>query len=259
MTEIAWIVKRKLWIVPFIDTNCGQSGTQSPQMQAYCDPYGVFGATGRNCITDLPSRQIYKGVWKAGAQFLKRVPRVAAYEITPEPLDGRGAEWAAPLRDYWRDMIGAIEEVDKTTPYLLGARGAYEATHCDEAWLSERTDCLYTGNVLSYTLTHPDKLDEALSALADMQDRRHVPMLLQQVGRRTEVDRNLEHMRAALAKINAARRPDGVPRFHWTWWQRRDGSASPDEYGLRYKDGAGGWITKDNEVALLSEFLRAEG
>jgi hypothetical protein len=75
-----------MWVVPFIDSNCVQSGTQDPAQQAYCDPYGAFGARGRNGYTDASLRRLFTSiVWPAAAARLRVIPRIAMLEIHPSP------------------------------------------------------------------------------------------------------------------------------------------------------------------------------
>lgn len=251
MREVSWLVAQGLWLVPFIDTNCLQDGTQTPEMREYCDPAGAFGDVGRNFTTDRPMFEVLKGVWRIAALALRRVPRVAMLELMPEPLDGRGPEWAAPTRDMYRELRAVVREVDPVTPVLVGPRDGYEAKYCDEAYMSECNDVVYTGNFLTYKLTHREAFDESMAAIVAMRDGRGVPIYLQQVGRKSVDDPDLEHMRYALEEI-AAR------RLGFSWWQNKQNTVNPDEYALHYKDGQGGWVAKQAEIDLLSSFMRGE-
>jgi hypothetical protein len=138
-----------LWVVAAIDSNCGQSGTQDPATVAFCDPYGVFGARGRNFWTDAPMKRLYASVWQSAAAALRMIPRIAMLEIQPEPLDGRGAEAAGPVRDFYAYLADAIREVDQDTPFLVGTRDGYNIKLCAEALDTRRSDFIYTGNLLS--------------------------------------------------------------------------------------------------------------
>jgi hypothetical protein len=153
-----------LWVIPFIDSNCGQSGTQDPSTVAYCDPYGSFGAQGRNFFSDPAMRRVFAQiVWPALAAKLRTISKIAMLELQPELLDGRGPEYAAPVRDFYREVIESVREVDPDTPVLIGPRGGYDINYCDEAYLSERTDVVYTGNLLSGWVTNPTKFDQGLA------------------------------------------------------------------------------------------------
>jgi len=248
--ELQWITGAGMWAGPAIDSNCAQSGTQNADMRRHCDPYGVFGSAGRNIYSDRPMLKVFCGMWQSLARILRTMLRIAWYEIHPEPLPGRGPEWAPLLRDVQRQIIEAIREVDKDTPILLGARNAYDASLLDEVYMPDRNDVIYTGNVLSGRMTNPEKLAKALDDMERFRDRHGVPVWWNQYGRRTGQDRDLAHMRSALTQTNAR-------RIGFAWWQNAQNSTDPDEYALRYPDGEGGWITKQNEVDCLTEFLQA--
>jgi hypothetical protein len=236
-----------LWVVPFIDSNCGQSGTQDPSTVAYCDPYGSFGAQGRNFFSDLSMRRVFAQiVWPAIAAKLRTVSHIAMLELQPELLDGRGAEFAAPVRDFYRDVIEGVREVDQDTPFLIGPRGGYDINLCDEAWLEERDDVVYTGNLLSGWVTNPDKFDAGLAKLVRMRDERGVPIFVQQVGRKTGDDLDLAFMRRAVEQLHQY----GVG---YAWWQWKQNTSDPDEYALNYKGPGHTWVAKTNEIELLTQ------
>jgi hypothetical protein len=238
-----------LWVIPFIDSNCGQSGTQDPEMMRYCDPYGSWGAAGRNFFTDPSMRRLFaQVVWPAVAAQLRPIAKIALLELQPEPAEGRGPEYAAQVRDFYREVIEGIRLVDQDTPFLIGAREGYNINLCDEAWLEERSDVVYTGNLLSGWVTNPDKFDVGLETLVRLRDERGAPVHVQQLGRKTGDDRDLAYMRRALERMREA-------NVGANWWQWKQNTANPDEYGLNFKnpDGSGTWVRKDEEVALLSE------
>jgi hypothetical protein len=237
-----------LWVIAFIDSNCGQSGTQNAQTVAYCDPYRTWGAPGRNFYTDASMRRLFTQiVWPAAAARLRTIARIALLEVHPEPAVGRGPEYAAAVARVQLEAIAAIREVDSDTPFLLGARDAYDIMLCEEAWLAERHDCVYTGNLLSGWVTNPDKFDRGLAALTAMRDARNVPIHVQQLGRKTSDDRDLAHMRRALDKMTEA----GVG---YAWWQWKQNTSSPDGYGLNFKtDDGNGWTQKTDELAALEQ------
>ena len=56
LSEIQWCLDAGLWVIPAIDSNCGQNGLQDANMAAYCDPGGTYPG-GHNFWTDLAMRQ----------------------------------------------------------------------------------------------------------------------------------------------------------------------------------------------------------
>lgn len=237
-----------LWVVAFIDSNCGQSGTQNAETVHYCDPYRTWGAGGRNFYSDGSMRRVFTQiVWPAAAARLRTVARIALLEVHPEPAPGRGPEYTKAVARVQREAIEAIRAVDGETPFLLGARNAYSVLDCDEAYLPERDDCVYTGNLLSGWVTNPQKFDEGLAALVAMRERRGVPIFEQQLGRKTGADRDLAHMRRALARM-------AEENVGHCWWQWKQNTTSADDYGLNYKSAEGlGWVQKADECEALRE------
>lgn len=242
---------RGLWVIAGIDSNCGQSGTQNPQTIAYCDPYGTWGARGHNFFTDRTMAKWFEIIWQTLASALRPISHIAMLELLPEPLDARDASWSQPLLAFYRSLIAAVREVDKDTPVLLGARGGYDINHCDEVFLSERGDCVYTGNLLSGWVTDPEKFDAGLTKLLRMRSSRHVPVYCQQLGRKTGDDLDLTHMRHAIDTMTST-------QVGYSWWQWKQNTSNPDEYALNFKspDGSNTWVQKDSEVALLAERWR---
>jgi hypothetical protein len=247
LQEIQWATERGMWVIVAFDSNCGQNGLQNVDTEAYCDPGGAYPTEGRNFFSDLTTREFFKTAWKALALALASTPRILAFELLPEPLEGRDSTYADDVRDFYRDVIAAIRTVDTETPFLIGSRDAYNITLADEAWLSERTDVIYTGNILSGKMTDVVDLPGYIKALTDMRDTRNVPVLVQQVGRETSADTTLMHLNGGLSALNA----NGV---HWTYWQWHQNTTNPDTYALNYKDGVGGWVPKTAEIARVSYY-----
>jgi hypothetical protein len=248
--QIESAVAAGMWVIPFIDSNCGQSGRQNADMVRYCDPYGSWGAAGRNFYTDASLRKIFAEiVWPTVAARLRTIAKIAMLEIHPEPAIGCGPEYAPLVAQVQRECIEAIRKVDRDTPILLGPRDAYQIDYCDEAWLQERDDVVYTGNLLSHRVINPAKFDAGLAKLVEMRERRLVPIHVQQLGRRTVDDPTLSHLRRALTRLEH----EAVGYSHWQWKQN---TSDPGEYALNYKsaDDPDVWVQKADEVALLQEF-----
>jgi hypothetical protein len=251
LMELLEITAADLWTCLAIDSNCMQSGTQTPEMRGYCDPKSLFGAAGRNACTDEPGLETFLIAWQSVARVARQLPRIAWLELLPEPLPGEQYDerWAPILADVYRKIIAGVRQVDPETPVLIGPRDAYNSDFLEEVYLPERTDVVYTFNILSGKLTNTKKRQRAIRDAMDFRERHAVPVWINQLGRKSAADPDLSFMRAALEECNEA----GIG---FAWWQNRQNTANPDEYALNYKTPDGrGWIQKVDEVALLSELL----
>lgn len=251
LLELLEITSAGVWCGLAIDSNCLQSGAQTPEMRAYCDPRALFGAAGRNGFTDPPRMKQFAGVWQSVARLVRPLARVAWFELLPEPLPGPqyGEQWAPILADGYRTLIAAVRAVDADTPFVIGPRDAYNSDHLEEIYLPERSDVIYTINILSGKLCNPKKRQKAIRDAVDFRDRHQVSVWINQLGRKTGADPDRAYMRAALEECAEA-------GLGYAWWQNRQNTANPDEYALNYKTVDGrGWVQKEAEVTLLSEFL----
>jgi len=251
---ITAVAQEGMWVVPFIDSNCGQSGTQDAGTMAYCDPYQSWGARGRNFFTDPSMRRVFSQiVWPAAAARLRTVAKIAFLELGPELAGERGPEYAAPVREFYRECIAAIRQphIDMDTPFLIGPYDGYNIKLCEEAYLPERTDVVYTGNLLNSYVSNPSKFDEGLAALVRMRDAHGVPVFVQQLGRKTNYDPDRKLMDRALRAMDQH-------AVGYTWWQNKQNTDDERDYGLNYKNSTGtGWIQKADEVAVLEDFWAA--
>ncbi|HJV61966.1 MAG TPA: cellulase family glycosylhydrolase [Albitalea sp.] len=259
LQEIQWCTDAGLWVVVAIDSNCGQNGLQSADMASYCDPSGSYPG-GRNFWTDLSQRDLFKQAWVYLAGLLKDRARIAFYELLPEPLQGRDSSYGAEVSAFYQELMAAIEDAtgDTRTPFLVGARDAYDITLCDEAYIADArwlNRVVYTGNLF----IHPNKtpaenlatIDARLGALSAMKSTRNVPVFIQQFGVRSADDPNEFYLDAGLSRMNAA----GVG---YTGWQWRQNTASPDEYAIVLVDpNTGAESVKEPVLAVYSRYWSA--
>lgn len=258
LREVQWCIDAGLWVVPVIDSNCGQSGTQSAGMVSYCDPRGNYPG-GRNFWTDLTQRQLFKEAWVYLAGVLKNYPQIAFYELLPEPLAGRDASHGAEVSAFYQELMAAIEDQtgDKRTPFLVGARDAYNINLCDEAYIPATrwaNRVVYTGNLFIRTgNSQADNLaniDSRLGALVAMRAARGVPVFIQQFGVRTGDDPTTFYLDAGLKRMNVA----GVG---YTGWQWRQNTSTLDEYAIVVKDAAtGADVVKTQVLAVYSKYWK---
>lgn len=259
LKEVQWCVDAGLWVVAAIDSNCGQNGLQNAGMVSYCDPGGAYPG-GHNFWTDLTQRQLFKEAWVHLAGILKDTPNIAFYELLPEPLEGRDSSYGDDVSAFYQELMAAIEDAggDKRTPFLVGARDAYNINLCDEAYIPAARwakRVVYTGNLF----IHPNKtqaeniatLEARLGALATMKASRNVPVFIQQYGIRSGDDPGQFYLDAGLSRMNAA----GIG---YTGWQWRQNTTSPDEYAVVIEDPVtGADIVKTAVLSVYSKYWKA--
>lgn len=259
LREVQWCIDAGLWVIAAIDSNCGQNGLQDTGTVQYCDPAGAYPG-GRNFWTDPTQRQLFKQAWVHLAGILKDSPQIACYELLPEPLAGRDSSHGAEVSAFYQELMTAIEDQagDRRTPFLVGARDAYNINLCDEAYIAAprwANRVVYTGNLFLRTNKSQQEnianLETRLAALVEMKTRRNVPVFIQQFGVRTGDDPSGFYLEAGLSRMNAA----GVG---YTGWQWRQNSSNPDEYAIVVTDAdTGNDVVKTNILALYSQYWKA--
>jgi hypothetical protein len=258
LTEIQWCLNAGLWVVPVIDSNCGQNGLQNAGMIKYCDPGGTYPG-GHNFWTDTSQRQLFKEAWIHLAGILKDYPQIAFYELLPEPLEGRDTTFSGAVSAFYQELMVAIEDVagDKRTPFLVGPRDAYNINFCDEAYIAAprwKNRVVYTGNLFIRTgdsqANNIANLESRLGALSKMKTARNVPVFIQQFGVRSGEDPGELYLDAGLSRMNAA----GIG---YTGWQWRQNTTNPDEYAVIYRDASTGTeVVKNNVLATYSKYWK---
>lgn len=259
LQQVQWCIDAGLWVVPAIDSNCGQNGLQDAATAKYCDPTGTYPG-GRNFWTDLTQRQLFKEAWIYLAGILKDMPNIAFYELLPEPLGGRDSSYGAEVSAFYQELMAAIEDGtgDKRTPFLVGARDSYNINLCDEAYIATprwANRVVYTGDLFIHTgktqAQNITDLESRLGALVSMKNTRNVPVFIQQFGVRTGDDPSEFYLDAGLSRMNAA----GVG---YTGWQWRQNTSSMDEYAIVVEDAnTGADIVKNDVLAVYSKYWKA--
>lgn len=244
---VRWASSARLWIILFIDSDCGQNSTQDRQQQRYCDPSGRF-PEGRNFWTDAEARQRFIALWRFIAARYKDTPYLGMFEPLPEP-NPPGVS-PAQLTAFYDEVMRAIREVSPGVPFLVGGR-AYRAHAIREAYHPAWKDVVYTGNLFLYAGKGDGALAdlrERAAALTSLRQRHQVPVFVQQVGVRSREDPDLSRVREVLRHLVQQ-------RIGFTYWEYR-GSASPGEYGVHYQRG-NQWVAKREWVDAVSAGLRA--
>lgn len=259
LQNIQWCIDAGLWVIPAIDSNCGQNGLQSADMVAYCDTSRSY-PDGHNFWTDLSQRQLFKEAWVYLANILKGYPNIAFYELLPEPLQNRDASYSAQVSAFYQELMAAIEDNagDTRTPFLVGARDAYNIQLCDEAYIADprwANRVVYTGNLFTHTggtqAQNIADLQTRLGALSTMKVTRNVPVFIQQFGVRSGDDPGEVYLNAGLSFMNAA----GIGYAGWQW---RQNTTNPNEYAIVIQDpNTGADVVKTAVLAVYSKYWRS--
>lgn len=263
LSQIAAAAQAALWSVPFIDSNCGQSGTNSPEDVAYCDPYGTWGPLGHNFYRDPAMRRVFASVvWREAARALRLIPRVGLLEIHPEPAHHRDETWAPAVAQVQLECILAIRAAEAElgdlagTPILVGPREGYDIRYVEEAFFA-LTDAfggtlpenlVWTGNLLNQWIVNPPRFDKGVQRLVDLREQYGAVPFVQQLGRNSSEDVDLSLMKRALAALREA-------NIGYTWWQWKQNTSNAANMGLHFKnpsDASGAtWIAKQGELDAL--------
>jgi hypothetical protein len=230
LKELKWCRDAGLWVVPAIDSDCGQGSLDEDTLD-YCrvepKPDGDY-LDGRNFWTDLSQRELFKEAWVYLASILKDYDNVAFYELLPEPLSKKEKKYADDVSAFYQELMTAIEDRagDKRTPFLIGPRDGYNIEICDEAYIDKprwTNRVVYTGNLFVFTgqddpADNIKNLTRRLRALWDMKNDRNVPVFIQQFGVEIGKDPGQVYLDAGLSRMNAA----GIGYTGWQWRQNTD-------------------------------------
>jgi hypothetical protein len=251
--DIQWATSQGLWVDLAVDSNCGQNGLQDPDTKVYCDPQNQYGAAGHNFWTDPAMRSEFFEVWRFVAHRYRHTPYIAMYEPLPEPNPAGVAQ--ADVTEFYKEAIRVIKQSDDQTPFLIGPTNGYNIRNAESAYIPDAefaNQLVYTGNLFVFTgqdeATNIANLNIRLQGLLRVRDDHDVPIFVQQTGVRTGDDPTYVYLNAALSLLNT----NFVP---WTEWDYRDGSNSPNSFGVYYQDVHGNWILKPNTLSTVISYL----
>ncbi len=228
--NVRWASRAHLWIVLFIDSNCGQNGVQNAQMVTYCDPRGQY-RNGHNFWTDAGERARFIALWRFIANRYKDTPYIGLFEPLPEP--GPPGASAADIGAFYTEVMNAIRQVAPGIPFLVGGE-KYHAAAVRSVYNPAWKDVVYTGNLFLHENSGKEAnltelKNRRLQALLDLRAERNVPIFVQQVGVKQGEDPDQSQVKAVLSYLNAN-------RVGFTYWEYR-GSKNEDTYGVFYKRG----------------------
>ena len=237
-----------LWIILFIDSDCGQNGTQDADEVAYCDPNGTY-PFGHNFWTDAEARAKFIHVWQFIAARYKDTPYMAMFEPLPEPNPSNSSD--SDISAFYDEVTHAIRLVAPGIPFLVGPR-TYQMSRVKNAYNSQWTDVIYTANLFVHTGQTQEQniadINNRLQYLQDLRSTNNVPIFVQQAGVQSGEDPGLVYLNALLSALNTS-------GTGYTYWEYRD-TFNPYAYGVIYQNGNDGWITKTDFLNTITSYFR---
>lgn len=251
--ELDWLEAQGLWIILAFDSDYGAGnrglGTSDWNFFDTLDTAGKtqytaeFFAAWRKIATDARSRK-----------------RILAYELLPEPLTtGANSSHDPILKQFYRDAMDNVRTVDPTTPFLIGGRGSYALNTLTGVHMSDRTDVIYTVDLLTNKVEDEAGIAADIESLVLFRDTNNVPVLVQQVGRNTSEDegQGTTSENSGLTALNGVLSLMNSYGIAYTHWQYHQNSTNSGAYSLWYKVDAGldtstNWAPKTGEIASLA-------
>lgn len=219
------------------DSDCGQNGQQDPE---YCMLNGVEGC---NFWTNPEQFTLFISAWQfmlAGG--LRNQPDII--ECMPEPANPDGAV----VKETYRQIMDGCLAVRPDSIFVIGTTSYAGNSDPEEVYFADRTNIIYTKNLLSGSLLALDTLQDKIAQLLAVRAAHNVPVIVQQLGVRTGDDTDFHSFNAGHSLMNAL----GV---HFQTWQNRQNTVNPDEYANFYKDGVGGWTEKVLQTARFQYYM----
>ena len=238
-----------LQICLFIDSNCGQDGTQSGE-PAYCDPLGQY-PNGHNFWTDPAERAKFINVWKFIAARYANNPYWSIAEILPEP-DPEGFS-AKDISSFYQQVIQALRPIVPGMLYLIGG-ASYDPGNLANALLPGAPDVIYTADLYMHTggtqSANEANWSSRLAECTAFVSTYGVPVFIQQTGVQYSNDPSQVYTNYMLSALNAA-------GLGWAWWMYRDNNAGG--FGAWYLDtnGDGGWTENVPVLTTVASYLAA--
>jgi hypothetical protein len=194
------------------------------------------GTAGDNIFTNGSTLGLVREIWKMAAREFATYPWIFAYELTSEPMVDASfdATWEPQLRAVYRSIISTVRLVDKLTPFVLGGRGGYSKSTISTCILSERTDCIYTWDLLSTGLSNVSSVPGNFDLVQAVTVAANAPLFCNQLGTNSDEDVNDYGLRAGLRLAKWR----GVIATWWEMVDRYTGAGSQNHYGLRYYDSS---------------------
>jgi hypothetical protein len=229
---VSWAVRHGLWVILFVDSNCGQ-GSRERDTVAACG--AADGGAPANFSNDPQMKQRFAEAWAFLAARYRQVPRMGMYELLPEPNFTCGAHDACPdwslFPAFYASLLPSIRASEPGIPVMVGAGAGYDLQHIDTAYIEGATSIVYTGDLFLQAASDP----QWLAALTQFRSSHDAPVFVQQVGiRKSTPD-------AGVLVDGLLEQLDGAD-IGWTWWTYREPNAPQGQgYAPYYKGASTPW------------------
>jgi len=249
---VRWASEAHLWIILFVDSNCGQNGTQN-ENPGYCDPAHKY-PNGHNFWTDPDARARFIQVWRFVANRYKNTPYLGLFEPLPEPANVPSIT-PQQIQDFYGEVMSNLRQVAPGIPFLVGGR-KYHPDVIEQAYNPAWKDVVYTGNLFFHPKGADSGLESVRSRLAmltSFRSRHNAPVFVQQVGVRAgDDDPSKSRVKAVLNLL-----VDN--RVGFTYWEYR-GSSNETEYGVLFKKKGGKheWEADQGAMSAISSTFKRE-
>lgn len=174
---IAFAVQAGLWINLAFDSNCGQSGAQDADTEVYCT---IDGKSAQNFFNNLGMRTKFKEAWTYLVNRYKNTPRIAWYEVMPEPNPPGFAD--VDVKNFYADMIPVLRAADPNTPILIGGNVNYFANKISTVYDASYTKVVYTADFLAPVVLNTTKMKSKVDMLTSFRSTTGAPVFVQQFG-----------------------------------------------------------------------------
>lgn len=228
-------IDKHLWVVLFVDSNCGQASLVRDTVAACgAAPDG----SPRNFMNDPDSKKRFIEAWSFLAQHYASWPYIGMYELLPEPNFGckaaTCADWTV-FPKFYAEVLPAVRAGDPRTPVLVGAGRGYDIQQIETSFMPGTEGIVYTGDLLQHAASDPTSVGYATA----FRDKHHVPVFIQQVGIPKSATNATMLVNQVLGQLRDA-------QLGWTWWTYRE-PRSPGGNGFAplYGDPAttdGAWL-----------------
>lgn len=238
--RINWCKAQGLRVLLFIDSNCGQNGTQNIDVQTFCDPDGIYGVSGNNFFTNADAKAKFLALWAFIANRYKNLADIyeLAVEINPTGLT------QTDVTNFYQDIKNVVDPLAPNVLQLIGPKG-YASGNIALAYNPSWTNVIYTGDYLDDAVSSPGTIDARIANTIAFREANHVPVFIQQVGSTLTSDPTNSLLLHVLNTFN-------LNKVHYTIWEYVSNSAT--SYGP-WSQGTGHRVLNSTRLnAIKSAF-----